>query len=80
MVEHVVIDTGALLDVVSGALLPDRRILARDGEVVAVLGPDEAVPDGAHILDLRGLTALPGLIDAHTHLIGEMEFAGIPGT
>ena len=80
MVEHVVIDTGALLDVVSGALLPDRRILARDGEVVAVLGPDEAVPDGAHILDLRGLTVLPGLIDAHTHLIGEMEFAGIPGT
>ncbi len=80
MVDHVVIDTGVLLDVVSGALLPDRRILARDGEVVAVLGPDEAVPDGAHILDLRGLTALPGLIDAHTHLIGEMEFAGIPGT
>jgi imidazolonepropionase-like amidohydrolase len=80
MVDHVVIDTGALLDVVSGALLPDRRILARDGEVVAVLGPDEAVPDGAHILDLRGLTVLPGLIDAHTHLIGEMEFAGIPGT
>ena len=80
MVDHVVIDTGALLDVVSGALLPDRRILARDGEVVAVLGPDEAVPDGAHIVDLRGLTVLPGLIDAHTHLIGEMEFAGIPGT
>jgi imidazolonepropionase-like amidohydrolase len=80
MVDHVVIDTGALLDVVSGALLPDRRILARDGEVVAVLGPDEAVPNGAHILDLRGLTVLPGLIDTHTHLIGEMEFAGIPGT
>jgi imidazolonepropionase-like amidohydrolase len=80
MVDHVVIDTGALLDVVSGALLPDRRILARDGEVVAVLGPDEAVPDGASSLDLRRLTVLPGLIDAHTHLIGEMEFAGIPGT
>ena len=80
MVDHVVIDTGALLDVVSGALLPDRRILARDGEVVALLGPDEAVPDGASSLDLRGLTVLPGLIDAHTHLIGEMEFAGIPGT
>lgn len=80
MVDNVVIDTGALLDVVSGALLPDRRILARDGEVVALLGPDEAVPDGASSLDLRGLTVLPGLIDAHTHLIGEMEFAGIPGT
>ncbi|HEX7221603.1 MAG TPA: amidohydrolase family protein [Candidatus Limnocylindrales bacterium] len=80
MVDYVVIDTGALLDVVSGALLPDRQILARDGEVVAVLGPDEAVPNGAHILDLGGLTVLPGLIDTHTHLIGEMEFAGIPGT
>src|SRR5687768_12990643 len=80
MVDHVVIDTGALLDVVSGALLPDRRILARDGEVMALLGRDEAVPDDAYILDLRGLTVLPGLIDAHTHLIGEMEFAGIPGT
>ena len=80
MTDHVVIETGTLLDVASGELVADRRILVRDGMVAAVLGPDEAVPGDARALDLRGLTVLPGLIDAHSHLIGEMEYAGIPGT
>jgi imidazolonepropionase-like amidohydrolase len=80
MTDHVVIETDALLDVANGEVVRDRRLLVRDGDVVATLGAGEPIPDGAVPLDLRGLTVLPGLIDAHSHLVGEMEFAGVPAT
>lgn len=80
MAEHVVFETSALLDVVSGDVLRDRRILVRDGVIGALLGPDDAAPGDARSVDLGGLTVLPGLIDAHSHLVGAMEFGGIPGT
>jgi imidazolonepropionase-like amidohydrolase len=38
------------------------------------------VPDGARLVDLAGLTALPGLIDTHSHLVGEVQTAGVPAT
>ncbi len=80
MTDHVVIETDALLDVANGEVVRDRRLLVRDGDVVATLGAGEPIPDGAVPLDLRGLTVLPGLIDAHSHLVGDMEFAGVPAT
>lgn len=42
-----------------------------DGDRIAAVGPaDEvAVPEGAELIDLPGTTLLPGLIDAHTHVL-----------
>jgi len=80
MPDAIVIQAGALLDVMSGDLLPDRRILVIDGRIEAILAADAAVPDAARTIDLRGRTVLPGLIDCHTHLVGEMEYAGVPGS
>jgi imidazolonepropionase-like amidohydrolase len=34
----------------------------------------------ATLLDLSGLWAVPGLVDCHSHLIGETEWSGIPAT
>jgi imidazolonepropionase-like amidohydrolase len=71
---------GRLLDIESGTTFPDRTLLVADGRVEAVLGPDDGLPDGTPVVDLGGLTVLPGLIDTHSHLVGEVQTAGVPAT
>jgi imidazolonepropionase-like amidohydrolase len=71
---------GALLDVVTGETVPDRVLLISDARVEAVLGPDDGLPEGTPVVDLGGLTVLPGFIDTHSHLVGEVQTAGVPGT
>ena len=73
-----VIHAPHLLDVVGGSWLPDRRILVDDGRIEAVLGPDDPAPVDAGPVTLAGDWVVPGLIDCHAHLVGEMEYAGIP--
>jgi imidazolonepropionase-like amidohydrolase len=80
MAQTTVIRGARLLDVDTGELLDGRRILVRDGLVAAILAGGEPTPDDAGVLDLTDLTVLPGLIDCHSHLIGDMEFAGVPAT
>ena len=80
MAEHTVIRGAGLLDVDAGEVLQERQLLVEDGRVEAILGADASSPDGARIIDLAGLTVVPGLIDCHSHLIGDMEFAGVPAT
>src|SRR5215471_11976978 len=74
------IRTGRLLDAGRGALEPGRVLHVRDGRVAAVAGRDDGEPDGTPVLDLGGLTVLPGLIDTHSHLIGDVQTADIPAT
>ena len=45
-------------------------VLVRDGSIAAV-GKDLQVPAGVAVVDGRGKTLLPGLIDAHAHVFGE---------
>ncbi|HEX5014474.1 MAG TPA: amidohydrolase family protein [Candidatus Limnocylindrales bacterium] len=80
MSETVVIRGAGLLDVDAGEVLGDRQILIADGRIQAIQRAGEPTPDGAAALDLTGMTVLPGLIDCHSHLIGELEYAGIPAT
>lgn len=67
-----------LLDVVGGTWLADRRILVRDGRIEGILGLDDPTPTDAEPVTLAGDWVVPGLIDCHSHLVGEMEYAGIP--
>jgi imidazolonepropionase-like amidohydrolase len=67
------IRAGRLVDVVEGVVRPSQRVVVR-GDRIESVGADEGpMPDGARVVDLSGLTVLPGLIDCHAHMIGEIE-------
>ena len=79
--QPIAIRCGALLDPATGTVEPDRVLhVGADGRIIAVGGPGDGIPDGATELDLGGLTVLPGLIDVHTHLVGDVQTAGVPAT
>ena len=62
-----------LLDVVTGELQPDRAVVI-DGDRVVDVAPAGDVPaEDVAVVDLPGQTLLPGLIDCHTHLVGETD-------
>jgi imidazolonepropionase-like amidohydrolase len=74
------VHAGRLLDVETGETAPDRVLLVRDARIEAVLSPADGLPDGTPAVDLSGLTVLPGMIDTHSHLVGEPQSAGVPAT
>ncbi|HUP88438.1 MAG TPA: hypothetical protein VM100_03775, partial [Longimicrobiales bacterium] len=51
------------------AVLTATDVLVRDG-VIARIGKGIAAPAGATVVEARGKTLLPGLIDSHTHAFG----------
>ncbi|HAM60191.1 MAG TPA: amidohydrolase family protein, partial [Candidatus Rokubacteria bacterium] len=62
--------TGAtLIDGTGAASVPDAAVVI-DGDRIAAAGPRPAMawPANAEIIDVRGRTLIPGLIDAHDHL------------
>lgn len=68
------IKAGRLVDTDSGTVLNHQIILIRDGKIEAVGGALNIPPD-AKVIDLSGMTVLPGLIDCHTHLIDSYDEA-----
>jgi imidazolonepropionase-like amidohydrolase len=66
-----VIRAGRLIDVDAGKELANQVIVVRNGRIVSVGDATTATPAGATVLDLSGMTVLPGLIDCHTHLVGD---------
>ena len=61
-----------LIDGRGGAVIEDSVVLIR-GERIAGVGKrgSIAIPQGAETFDGKGLTLLPGLIDAHFHIDGD---------
>lgn len=51
----------------SRALHEGWQVLVR-GERIVAAGPDLAVPAEARVIDLPGMTLMPGLIEGHSHL------------
>lgn len=61
-----------VLDVVAGKYLADATVLVEGGLVKAV-GSDLLLDPGVKVIDLGAATVLPGLIDVHTHIMGDVE-------
>ncbi len=77
----VVIEHCSLFDSESSKMLPERTIVIRGTQIVRVAGADEVgdVPADATRIDGRGKFALPGLIDAHVHVVHVLDFAHVTG-
>ena len=67
-----VVRAGAVADVLTGELLADHAIVL-EGERIAAVEPFSPSRHGGEVLDLRDHLVVPGLIDLHTHLVGELE-------
>ena len=66
-----VLRAARLLDVDTGTMHTDAVIVVENGVITAV-NPG-TVPETMHDMDLGDVTLLPGFIDAHTHLGGEIS-------
>ena len=62
-----------LLDVVSGELLHDRAVIVEGDRIADVVGAADAPAEGAASSTWPGHTLLPGMVDCHTHLVGEPD-------
>ncbi len=52
---------------VAGEAMPDATLLMRDGKIEA-LGTDVEIPGEARVIDARGRTVTPGIVEAHAHV------------
>jgi imidazolonepropionase-like amidohydrolase len=72
---RILLRTGHVIDVHTGNEAADQTIIITGDKITAVAAtasiPAQA---GDKEIDLRGLTVLPGMIDAHTHLTGNPDF------
>lgn len=63
-----------LIDGKSETVVKNAVVLVVD-EKIAAVGSGLAIPANATVIDLGNATLLPGLIDAHTHLLQNYDFA-----
>ncbi|MEO6436288.1 MAG: amidohydrolase family protein [Tepidisphaeraceae bacterium] len=72
---------GTIFDSHRRLMLSDQTIIIR-GERIEQVGPSRSVatlPRGAQILDARGKFIIPGLIDAHVHIVHQLNDAHLTG-
>ncbi|HEX4962518.1 MAG TPA: amidohydrolase family protein [Thermoanaerobaculia bacterium] len=71
----IAIRAGRLVDADQGVVLADRWLIVRGERIESILPGSASAPAGARVIDLSSYTVLPGLIDCHSHLIGEVQSA-----
>lgn len=66
--QRTLLRTGRIVDPASGRVTTGHTIVVENGRITAV-GPAPAARPGDSVVDLTAYTVLPGLIDAHVHLV-----------
>lgn len=72
---------GRVFDSVGARMLPPQDVLIREGRIEQVMPaePGIAATADVRVLDLKGLFLIPGLIDAHVHVVHVLDFAHVTG-
>jgi imidazolonepropionase-like amidohydrolase len=74
--EEVMVRVGRLVDVENSKVLEDQAVTIVDGRIASV-APFAAASSmkGTKLVDWSAYTVVPGLMDMHSHLIGDLEQA-----
>ena len=75
--EPVLVRAGKLIDVERGRVLADQAILIDGDRIVAIADFKTQRTANEQIIDWSSYTVLPGLMDMHTHLVGDISSADI---
>lgn len=66
--KNLAIEDIRVIDVVSGDAREHVDVLIENGRIASITPHNKAIPNGATLVDGRGLSLIPGLIDAHCHI------------
>ena len=75
--EILVVRAGRLLDVEQGRYLMDQAIRIDDGRIASISPWGVGSRGGARLIDWSAYTVMPGMIDLHTHLVGDISSADV---
>src|ERR1035438_2840792 len=68
----IILKAAHMFDGVTERVVSPGLVVVAAGRIVAA-GPDARLPPGAQLIDLGDATLLPGFMDAHVHLDGEIS-------
>lgn len=75
--EILVVRAGRLLDVEQGRYLTDQAIRIDDGRIASISPWGAGSRGGVRFIDWSAYAVLPGMIDLHTHLVGDISSADV---
>ena len=67
--EKIALTQAKLLDVRTGTVTSNAVVVVQSGRILSI-GAGPPLPADARVIDLSGLTLLPGLVDCHAHILG----------
>ncbi len=75
--EVIIVRAGKLIDVERGRVLVDQAIRIDGDRIAGVSSYDTAARRNERVIDWSGYTVLPGLMDMHSHLVGDITSADV---
>ncbi|GAB3022766.1 Xaa-Pro dipeptidase [Bowmanella dokdonensis] len=80
LADPLVIKADAMIDVLTGKRIESPALVIRDNRIEQVTSQDKLnLPESANVLDLKGQTLLPGLMDMHVHITSDAAMHGYKG-